>query len=110
MTRLKGLHMATIIQNTEFVPVVVDPPVQRTTTETKVCFFLSQRSGGKLVLASSDANSQVTRADMIVARSQSFQADFSSVAFMMMSCGYGLVQSYTALRGKRKTVFLRMDI
>jgi len=45
--------MATIIQNTEFVPVVVDPPVQRTTTETKVCFFLSQRSGelpGRLFL------------------------------------------------------------
>jgi hypothetical protein len=40
---------------------------------------------------------------MIVARSQSFQADFSSVAFLlMMSCGYGLVQSYTALRGKEK--------
>jgi hypothetical protein len=38
---------------------------------------------------------------MIVARSQSFQADFSSVAFMVDDeCGYGLVQSYTALRGK----------
>lgn len=42
-----------------------------------------------------------SRAPMIVARSQSFQADFSSVAFMM-SCGYGLVQSYTALRGKEE--------
>jgi hypothetical protein len=43
-----------------------------------------------------------SRAPMIVARSQSFQADFSSVAFMMVSCGYGLVQSYTALRGKEE--------
>jgi len=41
---------------------------------------------------------------MIVARSQSFQADFSSVAFHVDDelCGYGLVQSYTALRGKEK--------
>jgi hypothetical protein len=37
---------------------------------------------------------------MIVARSQSFQADFSSLAFMM--CLWVSAKSYTALRGKER--------
>ena len=36
--------MATIIQKTEFVQVVIDPPVQGTTAETKsVCFFKPEK-------------------------------------------------------------------
>ena len=83
--------------------------------QTKVpLFFLSQRSGGKYCSSKYECGYKIheSRALMIVARSQSFQADFSSVAFHDDDdeCGYGLVrniQSYTALRGKEGS---RMDI
>jgi hypothetical protein len=74
--------MDTIIQSdkTEFVPVVVDPPVLGTShgNKTKSVSFFKSAKREYSIVASTDANSpQVTRADMIVARSQSFQADFS---------------------------------
>jgi hypothetical protein len=54
---------------------------------------------------------RVTRADMIVARSQSFQADFSSVAFHDDELWLWVSAKATLLYGvRRKTVPLRMDI